>query len=328
MLTLASFFQTLAEDGSVQCNLCPHRCKIKKGKSGLCLIRKNIDGRLYQAAYGELTSLNLDPIEKKPLYHFYPGTNILSIGTNGCNLKCAFCQNYTISTQETFRKEVSIENLVELAKKHNSVGIAYTYNEPIIWFEFVKDCAIAFRKSGLKNIIVSNGNINQEPLLDLIKVIDAANIDLKGFTDDFYKWVKGDLNSVKETIKILFENNIHTEVTFLLITNKNDDIDDFRRMCEFLAGISKDLPLHISRYFPAYKCNEPPTDILKMTEFYREAKKYLNYVYLGNISGLNGRNSYCPDCGNLLVKRDGYKTEILNKKDRCEKCSKKLYFQL
>lgn len=328
MLKLASFFQTLAEDGSVQCNLCPHRCKIKKGKSGLCFIRKNIDGRLYQAAYGEVTSLNLDPIEKKPLYHFYPGTNILSIGTNGCNLKCAFCQNYTISTQETFREEVSIENLVKLAKEHNSIGIAYTYNEPIIWFEFVKDCAIAFRKSGLKNIIVSNGNINQEPLLDLIKVIDAANIDLKGFTDDFYNWVKGDLNSVKETIKILFENNIHTEVTFLLINNKNDDIDDFRRMCEFLAGISKDLPLHISRYFPAYKCNEPPTDILKMTEFYREAKKYLNYVYLGNISGLNGRNSYCPDCGNLLVKRDGYHTQIINKKDTCEKCSKKLYFQL
>lgn len=328
MLKLASFFKTLAEDGSVQCNLCPHRCKIKKGKSGLCLIRKNIDGRLYQAAYGEVTSVNLDPIEKKPLYHFYPGTNILSIGTNGCNLKCAFCQNYTISAQETFREEVSIENLVELAKYHNSIGIAYTYNEPIIWFEFVKDSALAFKKSGLKNIIVSNGNINQEPLLELIKVIDAANIDLKGFNDDFYNWVKGDLNSVKETIKILFENNIHTEVTFLLITNKNDNIDDFRRMCEFLAGISKDLPLHISRYFPAYKCNEPPTEILKMSEFYNEAKKYLNYVYLGNISGPNGRNSYCPDCGNLLVKRDGYYTEIINKKDKCEKCSKKLYFQL
>jgi len=327
MLRPASYFKTLAEDGLVQCNLCPHRCRIKKGKAGLCLIRKNIDGRLYQTSYGEVTSLNIDPIEKKPLYHFYPGSNILSIGTNGCNLKCAFCQNYMISTRETFRQEVSIEHLVAMAKKHNSIGIAYTYNEPIIWFEFVKDCALTFRENGLKNVIVSNGNINREPLLDLIKVIDAANIDLKGFTEDFYNWVKGDLNSVKETIKILFDNKIHTEITFLLIPNRNDNIDDFRRMCEFLAGISIDLPLHISRYFPTYKCNEPPTDISKLSEFYEEGKKYLNYVYLGNVSGLGDNNSYCPYCGNLLVKRELYHTEIINNKDTCEKCSKKLFFQ-
>ncbi|UOD34245.1 AmmeMemoRadiSam system radical SAM enzyme [Deferribacteraceae bacterium V6Fe1] len=328
MLKLASYFESLAEDGAVRCNLCPHRCKVKNGGAGLCLIRKNIDGKLYQASYGEVTSVNLDPIEKKPLYHFYPSSNILSIGTNGCNLKCAFCQNYTISTQETFREEVSVLDLVNLAKKHNSIGIAYTYNEPTIWFEFVLDCAKVFRENGLKNVIVSNGNINREPLLELIKVIDTANIDLKGFTDGFYNWVKGDLNTVKETIRLLFENNIHTEVTFLLIPNRNDKIDDFTRMCEYLMSISKDIPLHISRYFPTYKCNEPTTDIAKMLEFYKEAKKYLNYVYLGNISAGDNANSYCPDCGNLLVKRDGYYSEIVNKKDVCEKCSRKLYFRL
>lgn len=322
----ASYYKKLA-DNSVQCLLCPHLCIIKDKGSGICLIRKNIDGTLYQTAYGEVVSVNLDPIEKKPLYHFYPGSEILSIGTNGCNLRCSFCQNYSISTKETNRQKVKIDDLVMLAKKHNSIGIAYTYNEPTIWYEFVRDTAKIFKENGLKNVIVSNGNINKEPLLELIEYIDAANIDLKGFTKEFYDWVKGDLETVKHTIKTLFDNNIHTEVTFLLIPNKNDDIDDFKLMLDFLKNISVDLPLHISRYFPTYKCSEPATDIGMMLKFYELAKEYLNYVYLGNVNIEGALDTFCPDCGSILVKRAGYLTEILNYGDKCNKCLKKLYFQ-
>lgn len=325
MLKEAEFYKKIDEN-YVQCELCPHFCKIKNGFSGICLIRKNIDGILYQTSYGEITSFNVDPIEKKPLYHFYPGSSILSIGTNGCNLKCPFCQNYTISTQETPRNDITLEKLLFFAKKYHSIGLAYTYNEPIIWYEFVRDTAIFMRENSLKNVIVSNGNINEKPLLKLIEYIDAANIDLKGFSDDFYKWVKGDLNSVKRTIELLFKNGVHTEVTFLLIPNRNDDLELFIKMCEFLQSISKDIPLHISRYFPTYKCNEPTTDIKLLIKFYETAKNYLNYVYIGNATISDTSNSYCPQCKNLLIERIGYRTVVYNHSKTCKKCSKDLYF--
>jgi pyruvate formate lyase activating enzyme len=325
MLKEAEFYKKI-DESYVQCELCPHYCKIKKGHFGNCLIRKNIDGTLYQTSYGEITSLNVDPIEKKPLYHFYPGSSILSIGTNGCNLKCPFCQNYTITSQETPRNDITLEKLLSFAKKYNNIGVAYTYNEPIIWYEFVRDASVFMKENNLKNVIVSNGNINDKPLLKLIECIDAANIDLKGYTNEFYKWVKGDLNAVKKTIEILFKNGVHTEVTFLLIPNRNDDVEVFKEMCKFLSNISQDIPLHISRYFPTYKCTEPATDIKLLIKFYETAKNYLYYVYVGNTTINDTSNSYCPHCKNLLVERIGYRTIVHNNTKTCKKCSKDLYF--
>ena len=217
MLKEALYYEKL-NNHRVRCNLCPHHCLIKPDKSGLCLIRKNIKGVLYQSSYNEISSMSIDHIEKKPLYHFYPGSMILSVGTNGCNLSCSFCQNWQISTHTTNRETISIEKLLDIAQKEDSIGIAYTYNEPLIWYEFVLDCAKKFKEKGLKNILVTNGNINEKPLKDLVKYIDAVNVDLKGFTNDFYRWVKGDFKSTLETIKILVK--AFDKVDLKVITRK------------------------------------------------------------------------------------------------------------
>ena len=322
----AKFYRKL-ERNSVECLLCPHYCRIQSGKSGICLVRKNENGVLYQTAYGEITSVNMDPIEKKPLYHFYPGSEILSVGTNGCNLRCPFCQNYEISTKETYRKEVTIGELLTTAKKYNSIGIAYTYNEPFIWYEFVYDCAKAFRQRGMKNVIVSNGNVNLDPLLEIIPFIDGANIDLKGFSEDFYHWVHGDLETTKKTIRTLFENQVHTEVTFLLIPNRNDDPEAFKEMCSFLRSVSENIPLHISRYFPQYNSDEPVTSRELLKEFYAMGKSYLKYVYVGNIIIHGTSDSMCPVCGNLLIERKYYTVKVHNMGSTCSKCGTTLYFR-
>jgi pyruvate formate lyase activating enzyme len=193
---LAKYWQP-KDNKKVQCMLCPHNCVIKEDKAGLCIIRKNVDGVLQQTAYGQICSSAMDPIEKKPLYHFYPGSKILSVGTNGCNMQCSYCQNWQISTRETNRMDTSPERLVTIAQENNSIGIAYTYNEPLVWYEFVLDCAKEFRKAGLKNVLVSNGQINPEPLAELAPYIDAANIDLKAFNPEFYKSESGDFQKTQ-----------------------------------------------------------------------------------------------------------------------------------
>lgn len=322
----AKFYRRLAED-NVECFICPHYCHVKKGESGICLVRKNENGVFYQTSYGEITSANMDPIEKKPLYHFYPGSEILSVGTNGCNLRCPFCQNYEISTKETYRKEITIDELLIMAKRYNSIGIAYTYNEPFVWYEFIYDCAKVFKENDMKNVIVSNGNVNHEPLMEIIPFLDGVNIDLKGFTADFYHWVNGDLETTKMTIRTLFENNVHTEVTFLLIPGRNDNVQVFRQMCSFLKSVSADIPLHISRYFPQYKSDEPVTNRELLKEFYNIGRSYLNYVYLGNVNIEGTSNSRCPACHNILIERENYTVKVHNKGSICNKCGTKLYFR-
>ncbi|KAA0256878.1 AmmeMemoRadiSam system radical SAM enzyme [Deferribacter autotrophicus] len=323
----AKYYDKLSDD-KVQCKLCPHNCVIKDGKTGLCLIRKNENGTLYQTSYNEVSSLALDPIEKKPLYHFYPSSNILSIGTNGCNLKCPFCQNWQIVTTITHREKINPDILKEIATMNHSIGIAYTYNEPFIWYEFILDCAKVFKNAGLKNVFVTNGQINREPLMELAPYIDAANIDLKGFTNDFYKWINGDLTTTLNTIEYLFKNGSHIELTNLVVTNKNDNSDTFDDMCRWIASISSDIPLHISRYFPNYKLNEPPTPLETLKNFYEIAKKYLKYVYIGNVQIEDATDTLCPKCNHLLVKRDFYLTKCHIKEPVCPECSEKLYFVL
>jgi len=285
----AMFYEKL-ENQKVHCYLCPHNCNIPKDGRGICGVRKNMDGILYSLNYGEVTSIGVDPIEKKPLNRFHPGTEILSIGSVGCNLKCPFCQNHSIarvkpeeihtyytSSDEIIAKAVSLKN-------EGSIGIAYTYNEPTIWYEFVFETAKKAKENGLLNVLVTNGYISQEPLKQILPYIDAMNIDLKAFRDIFYKeFVKGGLEEVKETIK-RSAAHCHVEVTTLIIPGWNDSFVEMEEMAQWLASLSADIPLHLSRYFPNYELNDkPPTPLNSLMELKRIAERHLNDVYLGNV---------------------------------------------
>jgi len=249
------------EEGVVQCLLCPHQCTIKPGKEGICKNKKNIEGELYAHRYGEVSAIALDPIEKKPLYHFYPGSQILSIGTVGCNFQCKFCQNYHLVEATVPTEEVEIEELISSAKRHRSVGIAYTYNEPFISFEFVLDCAVRAREAGLKNVLVTNGYYNPEPFEELLPYIDAMNIDLKSLQDDFYRRLCGGrLEPVLKTIERAHQDCL-VELTNLLVTDENDSDEDIQKLVDWIASLDPEIPLHFSRYHPMYKFTNPPTPI-------------------------------------------------------------------
>ena len=272
-------------DGAVHCLLCPHDCKIVNGVTGICGVRRNIDGKLYSLVYGETTSVSLDPIEKKPLYHYHPGEYILSLGTKGCNFKCPFCQNWAISQNpEAPSEKVTPEWVIKKAKECKSFGIAYTYNEPFIWYEFVLDTAKLAKKEGLENVLVTNGYVNHEPLEEMLPFIGAMNIDLKSIDDEFYrKYCKGSLEPVLYTIKRSCKD-CHVELTNLVITGLNDSDDDFSRLVDWIyENVGVDVPLHFSRYFPCYKMEGPATSRETLDRAYMIAKKKLKNVYLGNV---------------------------------------------
>ncbi|MGC8902739.1 MAG: AmmeMemoRadiSam system radical SAM enzyme [Fervidobacterium sp.] len=315
----------------IQCNLCPHNCKLAEGSVGVCKVRKNIAGKLYTMNYGEVTSIALDPIEKKPIFHFYPGSSIISVGTWGCNFKCLFCQNWEISQERSYYvKKITPKVLVEIAleyKHEGNIGVAYTYSEPIVWYEFVYETAKLASDAGLKNVLVTNGYINPEPLKELGKYIDAMNIDLKAMNNDFYRKVcGGDYESVLRTIDYCIANGIHVEVTTLVIPGDNDDLEELEEEFKILSRMSKDIPLHLSRYYPAYRYTKPPTKIEKLNEIYNVAKKYLNYVYLGNVWDEKYESTYCPKCGNLAIIRRGYDVKIVNldEEGRCKTCNNQI----
>jgi pyruvate formate lyase activating enzyme len=271
-----------------ECSVCPHHCKIEEGHLGLCKARTNRNGEIISENYGKLTSVALDPIEKKPLYHFHPGSKILSIGSYGCNLDCPFCQNCDISmvgSNEIETEEVTIEELVLKAaqlKSRGNIGIAYTYNEPLIGFEFVRDCAKVSKEQGLKNIVVTNGYISEEPLLELLPYIDAFNIDLKGFTEEFYHKLRGDLATVKRTIE-LAAKACHVEVTTLIIPGENDSEEEMMELSGWLASLRSDIPLHISRFFPRWRMQDrDATPVEQIYHLSEVARKKLRYVYEGN----------------------------------------------
>lgn len=275
------------EKDMVKCLLCPHGCVISPGNKGICRVRANVQGRLKTINYGLCTALAVDPIEKKPLYDYYPGSSILSVGTFGCNLKCSFCQNWQIAHgEDASRYEVTPRELAVIAQKHKSngnIGLAYTYSEPLMWYEFVLDTSKEIRKRELKNVLVSNGYINEEPLEELLPFIDGANIDVKAFNDEFYpKMCKGKLNPVKRTVEIL-ASYCHVEVTTLVIPGKNDKLEEISNLASWLGSISSDIPLHLTRYFPNYQLNLPPTPKGTLERAREVALKYLSKVYLGNI---------------------------------------------
>ena len=281
----ALYYKKLNDD-SVQCLLCPKLCKIKEGKSGFCGARENIGNKLFSNIYSRVSSQGMDPIEKKPLYHFYPGSLILSLGTIGCNFACPFCQNWQISQEHNVpTQNMSPSEAVEKALERSSVGIAYTYSEPMIWYEYVMDTAKLAKEKGLKNVLVTNGYINEKPIKELLPFIDAMNIDLKAFDEKFYKEIcKGELEPVLKTIKIC-STSCHVEITNLIIPRLNDTTRHFENLVNWIKeNIGADIPLHFSRYFPHYKMKtSSATPIETLEQAYEIAKRKLRYVYLGNI---------------------------------------------
>ena len=319
-------------DTYIQCLLCPHFCKLKAGKTGICAVRKNNGESVDLLTYGVISAYSLDPLEKKPLYHFFPGMNILSLGSFGCNMRCDFCQNWDISQnfQERQVCTMTTERIInEALVAERNIGIAFTYNEPVIWYEFVRDVSLRAREKGLKTVMVSNGYVNTEPLGELTELIDAFNIDLKSFNKDFYKKITGaEIKPVMEAIKQISRSGRHLEITTLIIPGQNDSEVEMKMLCEWIAvELGKNVPLHISRYFPRFKRKDPSTPEDTLEKLYYTASCVLDYVYLGNTATEKGQNTTCFKCGNLVTRRSGYKTMTngTDNEGNCKKCGTKIY---
>lgn len=325
-----ALFYTKLESNEVRCELCPWNCELSLGQTGICKVRSNENGELITSVYNKVATLGTDPIEKKPLYHFYPGKNILSIGEVGCNLQCSFCQNHRISQCHAsefqgFHDITSKKIVKEASKTWKNIGIAYTYNEPLTFYEFLIDTAKLVHKKGLKNVVISNGFINEEPLKHLLPLIDAFNIDLKAFSDEFYKaHTKGNLSPVLQTLKTIAKSQTHLEITNLVIPGLNDDEKEFTEMVKWIAlELGDHTPLHLSRYFPQHKMTYPSTPIETLKNLYQIAKKHLQHVYLGNVSDKKRSSTYCYNCGEMLIERNRYQINFsqLNQNGTCQKCN-------
>ncbi|NQT95020.1 MAG: AmmeMemoRadiSam system radical SAM enzyme [Candidatus Omnitrophica bacterium] len=326
----AMYYEKLDKQ-QVQCILCPRRCIIPNKRRGFCRARENRDGTLYSIVYGKACALNVDPIEKKPLFHVLPSTKSFSIATAGCNLACKFCQNWQISQsspEEVPYENVPPEGVVRLARDNNCPTIAYTYTEPTIFYEYMLDTAKLAHESGVKNVMHSAGFINEGPLRKLCKYLDAANIDLKG-SDKFYNEISlGNRQDVLRTLKILKEEGVWTEITYLVIPTLNDNMDYVRQTCLWIKeNLGPDTPLHISRFWPTYKLkNLSPTPVSTLEKAGEIAKAAgLRYVYIGNVPGHKGETTYCPYCYKVLIERIGYNVVENNIKDgKCKFCKNKI----
>ena len=326
MMHTAAWWRPL-DNGQVACDLCPIACRLREGQTGPCATRVNHEGTMVPLHYGRIVSSAIDPIEKKPLYHFHPGSPILSVAAPGCNLHCMFCQNWNISQDPDARTlKTSPTDLVAMAQAEESVGIAFTYSEPLVWFEFVKDTAQIVREKGLKNVLVTNGYLNPEPLAELLPLIDAANIDLKSMDDVFYRKVcKARLEPVLAAIRQFHEAGVHLEITNLVIPGHNDRDDQIAALVDFVAELDQDIPLHFSAYRPAWKLKAPPTPLATLLRARELAGDKLNYVYLGNAMTAEGRDTVCPDCGTVVIERSGYRGTVkLADGDRCPGCAARL----
>ncbi|MFA5090467.1 MAG: AmmeMemoRadiSam system radical SAM enzyme [Candidatus Omnitrophota bacterium] len=320
----ALFYQKL-DNKNVRCQLCPRSCFIPQGRRGFCGTRENQDGILYTLVYAKPVALHIDPIEKKPLFHFLPGSNTFSLATAGCNLRCKFCQNWEISQKNP--DEVSYiglmpQELIQRTKEAGAGVIAYTYTEPTIFYEYMLETAKLAKQAGIRNVMHSNGYINEEPLKLLALYIDAANIDLKGFTDDYYRQMTGgSLEPVLRSLRILKEAGVHVEITNLVLSGYNDDTDSIRKMCLWIKdNLGIDTPVHFSRAFPMYKMTSiNPTPEAALERARRIALDCgLKYVYIGNLPGNPAENTYCPKCARLLIERKGY--FIVENNITCGKC--------
>ena len=324
----AMWYQKLS-DGRVRCDLCNHRCAIDDGERGICRVRENRKGILYSLVYGKIIAAHVDPIEKKPLFNFHPGTRAFSIATVGCNFKCAHCQNADISQlpAESDRikgQEASPEQIVRTAEKSDCESIAYTYTEPTIFMEYAYDTAKIAHQRGIKNIFVTNGYMTEEALRAIQPYLDAANVDLKGFTEEHYREICGArLQPVLNTIKLMKELGIWVEVTTLIIPGANDSDEVLRNIAEFILSLGPETPWHVSRFHPTYKMLDVPSTPAQSVVRARQIgmEMGLRYVYSGNIPGDEGENTYCYNCGKIVIPRYGYQLGDVHIKDsKCEYC--------
>jgi pyruvate formate lyase activating enzyme len=338
----------------VRCLACSWYCQIGENQLGICATRLNQKGNLYTLVYSYAIGLHNDPVEKKPLYHFYPGSLLLSFGTVGCNFGCLFCQNFEMSQINKFQirnpksqtnsksqiqnlikliqsmsQKITPKEIVEMAKDAGAKGIAYTYNEPAIFVEFAHDCMVLAKKKGIVNVFVSNGFESKESFDYIKDYLDVINIDLKSFSAEFYQKIcLSKIEPVKENIKKYFKAGIETEVTTLVIPGYNDSEEELTQIAQFLFSISQDIPWHISAFYPAYKMLDVlPTPVETLIKAYDIGKKIgLNYIYVGNVYDPKRSSTFCPKCGALLIKRQGYNVEIVGlNKDKCKYCGWKIY---
>lgn len=322
-------FYTKRPDREIECELCPKSCKLGDKERGYCGVRENIGGTYYTLVYGKACSIHTDPIEKKPFFHFLPGSRALSIATAGCNVNCKFCQNWEISQvrpEQINHVDFPPPQVVKSAQKFECPVIAYTYSEPVVFYEYMYDTSLEGRKLGIKNVVVTGGHINPEPLKELTRVVDAIKIDLKAFTQDFYsRYVRGDLKPVLDAIKVVSASRVWLEIVYLLIPTLNDSSYDLKNMCRWIVNeIGPDVPLHFSRFIPAYLLkNLPPTPVSTLEKAWEIAREEgIHYAYIGNVPGHATESTYCPRCQNIIIQRRGYQiqpTHLTN--GRCSSCS-------
>jgi len=332
MKKLAKFWKELPE-GKVQCGLCPWRCTIAPGKVGVCRARRNEDGKLYSLVYGSIVSMAVDPIEKKPFYHFHPGSTAFSISVPGCNFSCSHCQNWSISqtsVEDVPCEDVPPEKVVSMAKCYGCKGISHTYTEPTIWSEYAIDVGKLAHKAGLYNSFVTNGYTTIEALEELGPHLDASNVDVKAFTDRFYRDVchVAGIRPVLDTCEWLVEHGKHLEVTYLVIPQENDSSEEITKFCGWAAEkLGPDVPIHFSRFYPHYKMKDQhQTPVATLERAVKIAKDAgLHYVYIGNVPGHEADNTYCPKCGELLIERYGFDVTRYSLTDKhCPKCGTKI----
>ncbi len=323
----AMFYEKL-KDSRVRCYLCAHHCIISPGKRGICAVRENIDGTLYSLVYGKVVARHVDPIEKKPLFHFHPGSRSYSIATVGCNLRCLHCQNFEISQypklyEDIPGEEMTPEDVVREAELSGCESISYTYTEPTVFFEFAYDCARLAKERGIKNVFVSNGYTSEEASREIAPYLDGNNIDVKG-DDDFYKKIAGArLEPVLNTIRLMKELGVWVEVTTLIIPGLNDSDESLKGIAEFIKSVDPSIPWHVTQFYPTYQMLDRPRTPVRTLRHAREIgiKVGLKYVYEGNVPG-EGENTYCPECGELLIERYGFLLLKIKIKDsRCPRCN-------
>lgn len=322
-------YWTKTEAGRVRCQLCPHGCRIAEGEVGLCRVRKNVGGTLFSTNYGRISAAHLDPIEKKPLFHFYPGSLILSLGTVGCNLACSFCQNWAIGhTGDTAgTRSLPPEGAVAMAQAEpGNIGLAYTYNEPFIWYEYVLETAELAKAEGLRNVLVTNGYVQEEPLRRLMPLIGAMNVDVKSMNDKFYRELcRGQSRPPRRTVEIAKEYDCVVEVTNLVIPNWNDSETDLRALVDWVASVDPEMPLHFSRYRPDHQLREPPTPADTLLRAREMARERLSYVYIGNLWRGGGENTECPNCGSAVVERQGFSVfKTVLQDGKCGSCGARI----